>query len=155
MKTKGQNTRSLTRAALIAAIYAVLTLLLYPISCGMIQFRLSEALTLLPILLPEAIPGLAVGCLVANLLGGATIADIVFGSLATLLAASLTRLLRAKPLLAALMPVIVNGTVVGTVLSFVLNTPLLLTMAYVTLGEAGAVAVGMMLIKVLRKLPLK
>ena len=74
--------RRLVRGALIAAIYAVLCAALAPISYGEVQFRISEALTILPLLMPEAIPGLFVGCLIANLIGGAGILDIVFGSLA-------------------------------------------------------------------------
>ena len=64
------STNSLTRGAIIAALYAALTLLLAPISYGEVQFRLAEALTVLPVVLPEAVPALAVGCLLANILGG-------------------------------------------------------------------------------------
>ena len=79
--------RSLCMSAVIAALYAALTLLLAPISYGPIQLRLSEALTLLPMLLPQAVPGLFVGCLIANLYTG-MLTDIIFGSLATLVAAT-------------------------------------------------------------------
>ena len=110
MNTSTQNhVNALTRAAIIAALYAALTLLLAPMSFGLVQIRVSEAMTLLPILLAEAVPALAVGCLIANVLGGCTILDIVFGTLATLLAAVCTRLLRSKPLPAMLMPVLFNG----------------------------------------------
>ena len=91
-----KNTNTLTRGAIIAALNAAVTLLLAPISYGQVQIRLSECLTLLPVLLPEAIPALAVGCLLANILGGASIFDIVFGTLATLLAAICTRCLRSN-----------------------------------------------------------
>ena len=64
------HVKSLARAGMIAAIYAALTLIFAPISFNAVQFRISEAMTVLPILLPEAVPGLAVGCLVANILGG-------------------------------------------------------------------------------------
>ena len=90
------NTTALARGAIIAALYAATTLLLAPISYGEIQVRLSESLTLLPILLPEAVPALTIGCLLANVLGGCTIFDIVFGTLATLLAAICTRCLRSR-----------------------------------------------------------
>ena len=99
-----QSVTALTRAALIAALYTALTLLLAPISYGQIQIRLSECLTLLPVLLPEAIHALTVGCLLANILGGCSIFDIVLGTLATLLAAVCTRLLRQNRMLAAAMP---------------------------------------------------
>lgn len=82
------TTRSMCVSAIIAALYAALTMLLAPISYGAIQCRVSEAFTLLPMLLPEAIPGLFLGCLISNLFSPVvTIWDIVFGSLATLLAA--------------------------------------------------------------------
>ena len=81
---KPQNTRALARGAIIAALYTALTVLLAPLSYGEVQIRFSEAFTLLPILMPEAVPALLVGCLLSNILGGCTIFDIVFGSLATL-----------------------------------------------------------------------
>ena len=137
--------RSLCLSAVIGALYAALTLLLAPFSYGPIQLRLSEALTLLPILLPQAVPGLFVGCLIANLYTG-MLTDIIFGSLATLLAAVGTYLLRKKPLLAAACPVVSNGVIVGLVLSVSFNLPVLLTMAEVAIGEVGAVAIGMIIL---------
>ena len=80
------HVKSLARAGMIAAIYAALTLIFAPISFNAVQFRISEAMTVLPILLPEAVPGLAVGCLVANILGGAALPDVIGGTLATLIA---------------------------------------------------------------------
>lgn len=109
------STRSLARAALIAALYALLTFFLSAISFGAIQFRAAEALTLLPILTVDAIPGLFLGCLLANLLGGAVWYDVVFGALATLAAAFVTHRLRRHPLLATAAPVIINGVVVGPI----------------------------------------
>jgi len=144
------TTRSLCMSAVIAALYAALTVLLAPISYGPIQCRISEALTLLPILLPQAIPGLFVGCLIANLMTG-MLTDILFGSLATLLAAVGTYLLRRKPLLAAACPVIANGVIVGLVLSLSANLPVALTMAEVAIGEAAAVALGFLLLSALRR----
>ena len=151
------NTRSLCISAVIAALYAALTLLLAPISYGPLQCRVSEALTLLPVLLPEAIPGLMVGCLISNLIGSATPWDIVFGTLATLIAAVLTYLLRGKtvtkwqlPLLSALMPVLSNGIIVGLVLSLTLNLPLVATMIEVAVGEAVACALGVLLVCALK-----
>lgn len=150
------DARKLAFAGMIAALYAVVTLLLRPISYGEMQVRVSEALTLLPILTPAAVPGLFVGCLIANVLGSATIWDMVFGSLATLIAALITRRLRRKPALAALAPVVMNGLVVGLVLHFTLNLPLLATMLWVALGEAVACyALGLPLLWALKKLPEK
>ena len=156
MKTQTQATRRLARGAVIAALYTALTLLLAPISYGQLQVRLSEALTLLPILLPEAVPALAVGCLLSNILGGCTIFDIVFGTLATLLAALCTRRLRGKFWLAAAMPVVFNGVIVGAVVHYCYSPafPLPLCMLTVAIGEAIAcMIVGPLLIGALRRIP--
>ena len=150
------DTRALARGAIIAAIYTVLSLLLAPISYGEIQIRLSEALTLLPMLMPVAVPALFVGCLLANILGGCTIFDIVFGSLATLLAAICTRRLRRHFWLAASMPVLFNGVVVGAVVHFCYAPamPLLLCMLSVAAGEAVACfVVGPLFIKLMERIP--
>ena len=156
MKAVSTNTRTLVRAALIAALYTVLTLLLQPLSYGEVQIRFSEALTRLPILLPEAVPALAVGCLLANILGGCTIFDIVFGTLATLLAALCTRRLRNRFWLAALMPVLFNGVIVGAVVHYCYAPvfPLPLSMLSVAAGEAVAcLVVGPLLIRVMQRIP--
>ena len=156
MKTQTQATRRLARGAVIAALYTALTLLLAPISYGQLQVRLSEALTLLPILLPEAVPALAIGCLLSNILGGCTIFDIVFGTLATLLAALCTRRLRGKFWLAAAMPVAFNGVIVGAVVHYCYSPafPLPLCMLTVAIGEAIAcMIVGPLLIGALRRIP--
>lgn len=142
------------RAAVIAALYAAVTLLLAPISYGPLQFRVAEALTLLPILTPAAVPGLFVGCLAANLLGGATALDVAFGSLATLMAALLTRRLKDRPLLAALPPVLVNAAIVGAVLAYAYNLPFWLTALEVGAGQLGVCyALGLPLFYALRRLP--
>ena len=88
--------RELVRGAIIAAVYALLTIVLAPISSGLIQCRVSEAMSVLPYFTFSAVPGLFIGCLIANLLTGAPIYDVVFGSLATLLAAYMTYLLRKR-----------------------------------------------------------
>ena len=149
---------TLTRGAIIAALYAALTLLLSPMSFGLVQIRISEALTLLPVLLPEAVPALAVGCLIANLLGGATILDVVFGSLATLLAAACTRLLRKKLLPAMLMPVLFNALIVGTVVhvAYSPSVPVLLCMLSVGAGEAvSCCLLGPVMLRALERIPQK
>ena len=146
--------RFLLRAAVIAALYAAITLLLAPISYGPLQFRVSEALTLLPILTPAAVPGLTIGCLVANLVGSSTPWDMVFGTLATLAAALLTRRFRGRPLLAAAPPVLVNAVVVGLVIALVNGLPLWLTMTEVGVGELGVCyLLGLPLYYALRRLP--
>ena len=150
------KTGSLSRAALIAALYTALTLLLAPISYGDVQIRIAEALTLRPVLLPEAVPALAIGCLLSNILGGCTIFDIVFGTLATLLAAVCTRLLRERLYLAAAMPVLFNGVIVGAVVHFAYApvVPLPLCMLFVAAGEAVACfLLGPLLLRAAKKLP--
>lgn len=155
---KTMNTRTIARAAIIAALYVVLTLLLQPFSYGAIQCRVSEAMTLLPILMPEAIPALAIGCLLSNILGGCMIFDIVFGTLATLGAALCSYVLRKNFWAAAAMPVLFNGVIVGAVVHFC-YTPemnLLLCMLSVAAGEAVACFVlGPILLTAVKRLPSK
>ena len=105
-------------AGMIAALYVVLTYVanLFGLASGAIQVRLSEALTILPVFSVAAIPGLTVGCVLANLLTGCAVWDVVFGSLATLIGAIGTRLLKDKPLLAWIPPVLSNAAIVPVVL---------------------------------------
>nr|WP_319489791.1 QueT transporter family protein [uncultured Caproiciproducens sp.] len=120
MKTQSQRTQYLAQGAMIAAIYTVLTLLaaMANLAYGPVQFRFSEALTILPIFTPAAVPGLAIGCLLSNIWSGYGAADMVFGTLATLLAAISTRMVRnirikKVPVLAPLPPVLFNAVIVG------------------------------------------
>ena len=112
--------RKLCRAAVIGALYAAVTLLLAPISYGNLQCRVSEALCILPWFFPETAWGLFVGCLLANLVGGNGPLDIVFGSLATLIACLITARIRLRGL-ALLPPVIVNAVMVGAMLAYVIS----------------------------------
>lgn len=149
------NVKTLCFSAIIAALYAALTLLFQPISFSAVQFRVSEALTLLPLLFPQAIPGLAIGCLIANLIGSATVWDVVFGTLATLLAAVATYRLRKNPWIAAIPPVVCNAVIVGLVLHLTLGFPLFETVLTVGFGEAVVVYVlGIPMIKGLAKVKL-
>lgn len=143
------TSRYLCLSAVIAALYAALTMALPALSYGAVQCRLSEALTMLPLMLPQAVPGLFVGCVVANLLSPVGLMDVLFGSLATLLAAVSVRALRHRPLLAAACPVVFNGVIVGLVISLQSNLPVALTMLQVAAGEAVAVALGLALMKAL------
>lgn len=148
------SVRDLAVAAVTAALYAALTVAFAPISYGAVQFRIAEALTLLPVLFPQAVPGLAVGCLAANLIGGYGIWDVVFGTLATLIAAMLTCGLRKNIWLAAVPPVLVNAVVIGLLLHFVLQLPLLPTMGTVGLGQLAVVYVlGVPLLASLARIP--
>ena len=148
--------KDLVRGAIIAAIYALLTIFLAPISSGLVQCRVSEALCILPYFTFAAVPGLFVGCLAANLLTGAAIYDVVFGSLATLLAAYTTYLMRnrASKYLAPMPPVIFNAVVVGALLVYVYGVPVSYpaAAAYVAVGELIACyALGLPLLLVLEK----
>ena len=97
-KTKG-NVNKLTRGALIAALYVTLTYLssILGLANGAVQIRISEALCILPIIMPEAIPGLVIGCMLSNLLTSGVLWDILFGSLATLIGAVIAYLMRGVP----------------------------------------------------------
>lgn len=106
------------RGALIAALYASITVFLpYQLSFGPIQARFSEALTLLPFIMPEAVAGLTVGCFIANIFGGSVL-DMVFGTLATFIAAFLTSKIK-KIWLCPLPAVIANGIIVGAIVTLV------------------------------------
>ena len=140
MKNKGvyRNVFFMAQAAAIAAIYVVLTLVFAPFSFGEVQVRIAEALTILPIFTPAAVPGLFVGCLIGNVLGGALLPDIVFGSLATLIGAVFTWLLRSrKPIIGTLPPIISNVVIVPLVLriAYGVNLPIPFLMLTVGIGE--------------------
>lgn len=129
----------LVQGAVIAALYTALTLLAAPISFGSIQLRVSEALTVLPVFTPAAIPGLFIGCLISNLLGGGGLPDILVGSMATLLAAWLTFRLRIFPAWVALLPpVVVNALAVGLVIHILYGLAYPLAALYVAAGQTLA-----------------
>ena len=156
MSKQKEKIRNMVIAALVAALYVVLTLLsaAFGLSSGVIQLRLSEALTILPAFTPAAIPGLFAGCLLANLLTGSLPWDVVLGSLATLLGAVGTYYLRRRPLFWAVPPILSNALIIPFVLQWVYGVPdsypfLLLT---VTVGEVlSAGGVGYLLSRVLRR----
>lgn len=127
----------ITRAAVIAAVYVVLTLIFAPISYGEVQVRISEALTILPYFTPAAIPGLFIGCIIANTIGGGIILDIFFGSIATLIGAAGTYMLRRNRWLAPLPPVISNTVIIPFVLKYGygIPLPLPLLMLSIAIGE--------------------
>lgn len=131
---------SLVKVAFIAAVYAALTIYLQPISYGPLQVRVSEALTILPIFYVEAIPGLFLGCLIANIFGPFGIYDIVFGSLLTLIAAVLTYKFRSKVYLAFLSPILINAFGVSAYLTFLTSVPYLVLVVQIAAGELIAVA---------------
>jgi uncharacterized membrane protein len=151
---KTRQTKFWIQAALIAAIYATLTILLGSFGYGPIQFRIAEALTILPALTPAAIPGLFVGCMVANILGPYGMLDMVLGGGATLIAALMSYTLRKRPILVPLPPVLVNAVVIGSMLYYAYGVPmsLLACMATVGLGQlVSCYALGYPLLKILSK----
>ena len=128
MNHQSTGTLRLAQGAVIAAAYVVLTWLsaLANLAYGPVQFRISEALTILPVFTSAAVPGLAIGCLLSNILSGYGIYDMVFGTLATLLAALLTRAARnvrphGVPVLSAVPPVVLNAFIVGFEITVVNN----------------------------------
>ncbi len=153
---KNSKTLFVSQAALIAALYVVLTLLANALGLAnyAIQLRFSEALTILPFFTPAAIPGLFLGCLISNLLTGAILWDIIFGSLATLLGAVGTYLLRRCKWLAPLPPIVANTLIVPMVLYFAYHIPgsIPYFMLTVGLGEILSCGVlGILLLLLLRK----
>ncbi len=166
MNSQSNRTRRLAVSAVIAALYAALTIALAPISYGPLQFRVSEALTVMPFLIPSTVWGVFVGCILANLYTGSVL-DILFGSLATLLAALLTARFGKQGntaknrLLGCLMPVVFNAVIVGAVLTWgyqmqEFENPLLsygFNALTVGVGEAGVLyLIGYPLMQYLPKL---
>ncbi len=142
------KTLYLTRAAAIAAIYVVLTWLAAVVGLsgqGLIQLRLSEALCILPYFTAAAVPGVTLGCLLANLLTGAHVLDIVFGTLATLLGAIGTRLLRKWPLLAPVPPIFFNTLIVPFVLRYAyFTTDVAMPLLFVSVAAGEVLSVGVL-----------
>ncbi len=151
------STNTLVKTALVAAIYAAITMALAPISFGEIQFRLSEVLVLLAFIDPFYIPGLVLGCIIANLGSPFGPIDILSGSFATLLAVTsihMTRKILGNNLksliIASLWPVLFNGLIVGWMLSYMIPAPFWASAAYVALGELVVVSIiGVILFKVI------
>ncbi|MEF9989213.1 MAG: QueT transporter family protein [Christensenellaceae bacterium] len=146
------KTRFLCEMALIAAIYATLTLALAPISFGAVQLRVSEALSILPFFTAAAVPALFVGCLISNIFGSALgLLDIIAGSLATLCAAFIASKIKNKWLV-PLPSVIINAFVVGWVLYLSLGVPFFINVLWVGIGQALACyGLGMPLLFILEK----
>lgn len=151
----------MAEAGIIAALYFVLTVAIAPLSYGQLQIRISEALCILPFFTPAAIPGLFVGCVLANLFSPFGLWDIVFGSLATLIAAMLTYRIKVKWLL-PLPTIVLNALIIGAEITLLSALPefgdklpptvFWIAAAYVGAGEAIATYVlGMPLLFLLNK----
>lgn len=148
--------RNIAVSAVIAALYVVLTYLanLLGLASGVIQVRLSEILTVMPVFTPAAIPGLFIGCLIANILTGCALWDVVFGSLATLIGAVGTYLLRKYNSLAVIPPVLANAIIVPLVLIFVYSLEGSYWYFFLTVGVGEVISCGVfgtILLKSLKK----
>ena len=151
---KDKKVLFLVHAAAIAAIYVVLTLVFAPFSFGEIQVRVSEALTILPYFTPAAIPGLFVGCLIGNTVGGAIPIDIICGSLATLIGAFITYRLRRHRMLAPVGPIAANTLIVPFVLRYVYSVPLPIPFMMLTVGIGEVIScavIGMIVLTALER----
>ena len=132
-----ESTRKIAYGAVIAALYVALTVVFAPISFGAIQVRVAEVLTIMPLFTGAAVPGLFIGCLLANIMGGAIIWDVIFGSIATLTGAALGYALRKNRWLVPIPTVVANSIAVPLVLKYGyrLDLPLGLEVIYVAVGE--------------------
>lgn len=153
---RNKNVLFITQAAMIAALYVVLTVFInaFNLASGAIQVRISEALTVLPAFTPAAIPGLFLGCLISNVITGCLPLDILFGSLATLLGALGTYLLRRFKWAVPVPPILANAVIVPFVLAYVYHIPggVPYFMVTVGIGEILSCGVlGMILYQVLAK----
>lgn len=150
-----KNVKLITQAAMIAALYVVLTFIANALGLAnyAVQVRFSEALTILPFFTPAAIPGLFVGCLTSNILTGCALPDIIFGSLATLAGAFFTYKLRKHKWLAPIPPIAANMLVIPPVLLYAYGIrPLWLSFVTVTAGEIISCGIlGMLLLFTLEK----
>jgi uncharacterized membrane protein len=137
-----KKTLFITQAAVIAAIYTVLVMVFSYSSFGPVQFRIAEALTVLPYFTPAAIPGVTIGCLLSNLLGTAEVMDIIFGSLATLIAAVLSYRLRRYKLLVPVPPIVVNALVIPFILKYAYSDANTIPAMMLSVGAGQLLAVG-------------
>ena len=143
---KTTRVRFMTQAAMIAAIYVVLTIFIsaFHLASGAIQIRISEALTILPAFTPAAIPGLFLGCLISNLITGAMLPDIIFGSLATLLGALGTYFLRKYKWAIPIPPILANVLIIPWILSYVYCFPGSIPYFMLTVGVGEIISCGVL-----------
>ena len=145
MYIQDKKTRLMTESALIAAVYVARVLFFKPISFGAIQFRIAEALCILPFFSLSAVPGLALGCLLGNFFSGAAMPDVLFGTLATLLAAILSYKLRdINKWLVCLPPILANAIIVPFVLQYAYGVPDGYFFLFATVGIGEILAVGVL-----------
>lgn len=143
---KRNQTKAICMAygAMIAALYVVLTMPFASFAFGVVQFRFAEALTILPYFTPAAIPGLTIGCLLANLLAGAPLMDVIFGSLATLIGALLSYQLRRYKWAVCLPPILSNTLIIPWVLQIAYGVPDAIPYLMFTVGVSECIAIGVL-----------
>ena len=143
---KNFSAKQIAMGGMIAALYVALTWLanLVGLASGAVQVRISEALTILPCLTVSAVPGLTIGCILANILTGCAPWDVVFGSLATLLGALGTRALRKRPQLAWIPPVVANTVIVPFVLMWVYGAQEAWWFLALTVGAGELISCGLL-----------
>ena len=139
-----KKTLFITEAAIIAALYTALVLIFQFSSFGPVQFRIAEALTILPYFTPAAIPGVTIGCFLSALLSGADPIDMVFGSLATLFAAFLSYQLRGNKYLVPIPPIVVNAIVIPFVLKAAYGEAQPIPLLMLSIGAGQFVAAGVL-----------
>lgn len=147
MSKMSSKTINLTRASLIAALYVVLTLIanLAGLASGMIQLRLSEMLTILPVFTWAAVPGLTIGCLIANIITGCALWDVVFGSIATFVGALGTyHIGRKNPKTGPIFPIVSNTVIVPKVLQIVYGVEGAYIYLAVTVGIGELLSCGLL-----------
>ena len=143
------------QAAVIAALYVVLTYVFRAFASGVIQVRVSEALTILPAFTPAAIPGLVIGCLLSNTLTGCVLLDIIFGSVATLIGALGSYALRRHTWLVPIPPIVSNMIIVPFVLRFAYGATDAFPFMIATVGAGEIIScylLGMILYGALKKM---
>lgn len=134
----------ITHAAVIAAIYTVLVIIFAPISFGPVQVRIAEALTVLPYFTPAAIPGVTIGCFLSAALTAADPLDMIFGSLATLIAALTSYGLRRHKFLVPIPPIVSNALIIPWVLRYAYNVPDAIPFMMLTVGLGEVLSVGIL-----------
>lgn len=144
--------RRIAESAVIAVLYVVLTILFAPISFSAVQVRVAEGLSILPLFTASAVPGLFIGCLLANILGGGILPDIIVGSLATLIGAAVGYLLRKNRWLVPIPSILANTVLIPPVLryGYGVNMPIPLIAVYIAIGEIiGCYVLGELLATIL------
>ena len=147
MNGSGKSILFITQAAMIAAVYTALTIFIasFDLASGAVQIRISEALTILPVFTPAAVPGLFVGCLLSNFITGCAPYDVIFGSVATLLGALGTRALRNHHrILASIPPILSNAIIVPLILMYVYKVPGTFLFFMLTVGAGEVISCGIL-----------